>query len=101
MNRPVSRPSHISVSSEDDYADDNHADVSVDIQGPHEDDPTGDSADPEFRCVDVLSGDSEHDPEVKVENEVKTEEDPVEAGSLPPTVRDTASLWIPGLHRFR
>ena len=37
VDKPVSRPSHISVSSEDDFADD--ADVSADIPGLHEEDP--------------------------------------------------------------
>ena len=42
--KPVFRPSHISVSSEDDFVDD--ADVSADIPGLHEEDPAGASADP-------------------------------------------------------
>ena len=91
MARPVSRPSHISVSSEDDFVDNDHADVSADIQGLHEEDPTGDSADPDFPCEDVPSGDLVCDHEVKMENEVKTDEVPVDAGSLPPTVPDVGS----------
>ena len=59
--RPVSRQSHISVSSEDDFVDDDHADISADIQGLHEEDPTSDSADPDFQCEDVLSGDLVYD----------------------------------------
>ena len=35
----ASRSSHISVSSEDDYVDYDYADVCVDIQEPHDDDP--------------------------------------------------------------
>ena len=98
--RPVSRQSHISVSSEDDFVDDDHADFSADIQGLHEEDPTGDSADPDFQCEDVPSGDLVYDHEVKMENEVKTEEVPVDAGSVPPTVPDVRSparmsRWIP------
>ena len=89
--RPVSRQSHISVSSEDDFVDDDHADFSADIQGLHEEDPTGDSADPDFQCEDVPSGDLVYDHEVKMENEVKTEEVLVDAGSVPPTVPDVGS----------
>ena len=37
LDKPLSRPSHISVSSEDDIVDD--ADVSADIPGLHEEDP--------------------------------------------------------------
>ena len=83
--------SHISVSSEDDFVDDDHADISADIQGLHEEDPTADSADPDFRCDDVPSGDLIYDHEVKMENEVKTEEVPVDVGSVPPTVPDVGS----------
>ena len=71
MARPVSRPSHISVSSEDDFVDDDQADVSADVQGLHEEDPTGDSADPDFRCEDVVSGDLVSHQDVKLENKVK------------------------------
>ena len=89
--RPMSRPSHISVSSEDDFVDDDQPDVSADIQGLHEEDPTGDSADPDFRCEDVVSGDLVSDQDVKQENEVKTEKVPVDDGALPPTVLDVGS----------
>ena len=87
----MSRPSHISVSSEDDLVDDDQADVSADIQGLHEEDPTGDSAEPDFRCEDVVSGDLVSDQEVKLENEVKTEEVPVDGGSLPLAVLDVGT----------
>ena len=76
VDKPVSWPSHISVSSEDDFVDDDHADVSADIQRLHEEDTTGDSAGPDFRCEDAVLGDLVSDQDVKLENEVKTEEIP-------------------------
>ena len=87
VDKPVSRPSHISVSSEDDFVDD--ADVSADIPGLHEEDPAGDSADPDSPCEDAVPGDLDQD--VKLEHEVKTEETLVDDGSLPPTVLDVGS----------
>ena len=87
VDKPVSRPSHISVSSEDDFVDD--ADVSADIPGLHEEDPAGDSADPDFPCEDAVPGDLDQD--VKLEHEVKTEETLVDDCSLAPTVLDVGS----------
>ena len=87
VDKLVSRSSHISVSSVDEFVDD--ADVSADIPGLHEEDPAGDSADPDFPCEDAVPGDMEQD--VKLEHEVRTEETLVDDCSLAPTVLDVGS----------
>ena len=128
--RPVSRQSHISVSSEDDFVDNDHADISADIQVFMRRTPPV--------TLQILTFNARTFPLViwsttmKKENEVKTEEVLVDAGSVPPTVPDVGSqsckdetldsredalpsaqvftqsvpsllflLWIPGLHRSR
>ena len=87
VDKPVFRPSHFSVSSEDDFVDD--ADVSADIHGLHEEDLAGDSADPDSPSEEAVPGDLEQD--VKLEHEVKSEEAPVDDCSLAPTVLDVGS----------
>ena len=87
VDKPVFRPSHISVSSEDDFVDD--ADVSANIHGLHEEDLAGDSADPDSPSEEAVPGDLEQN--VKLEHEVKSEEAPVDDCSLAPTVLDVGS----------
>ena len=83
VDKPVVCPSHIAVSSEDDFVDD------ADIPGLHEEDPAGASADPDSPSEEAVPGDLERD--VKLEHEVKSEEALVDDCSLAPTLQDVGS----------
>ena len=81
----MSRPSHISVSTEDDFDDDPTGD-SVDANGRRDEDPTGDSVDTDVRRDDEPTGDFEDDRgNVKLEN--------VE------DLADGLRAWLPPGHR--
>ena len=88
VDQPVFCPSHISVSSEDDFVDD------ADIPGLHEEDPAGASADPDSPSEEAVPGDLQRD--VKLEHEVKSEEALVDDCSLAPTLLDVGITDLQG-----
>ena len=75
VDKPVTCPSHVSISSEDDFDDD------ADVPGLREEDPAGATADQDSPSEEAMTGDLERD--VKLEPVVKTEEAPLLGCRIP------------------